>query len=105
MPKTLYIKGEGPKKPPPKKKLKKKVPKTLRIKPKLPNFNRYIDGINDNMEGRKLTSREVKGYRGVYDNELLHRQLEGSWEGGATKAEMEASRKKRPHLQIKGIDY
>ena len=32
MPKTLYIKGEGPKKPPPKKKLKKKVPKTLRIK-------------------------------------------------------------------------
>ena len=32
MPKTLYIKGEGRKKPPPKKKLKKKVPKTLRIK-------------------------------------------------------------------------
>lgn len=97
---------EPPAKAKPKMPAKKRLIITKRLPPKLPNFERYLKGKEEEgTPGFKLTQRQRELYRQVFDRELLLREVEGKWEGGASKESIVALRKEYPHLQIKGIDY
>tara|TARA_R110000772_G_scaffold260740_1_gene378879 strand:+ start:104 stop:553 length:450 start_codon:yes stop_codon:yes gene_type:complete len=86
---------------------KPRVAKVAKVMPakkiKLPNFEIFFQ--SKGKSGAPPPENTRIQWKHVYDRELLLRDAEGDWEGGASKKEMNAFRKKNPETRVAGIDY